>query len=146
MNKERGVNDNAGRYDDILHLPHHTSSRHPRMPMESRAAQFAPFAALEGYEESVQEMASITCAWTGLSPDEQKRLALRLSIALGAKAPVKVTYFIPDYGKTGGRYSSHLGVVSGTDACERLLIFEDNFKISLDSICGIDGNIFDETM
>ena len=42
-------------YDDIINLPHHVSKRHPQMSMWNRAAQFAPFAALTGYEESIKE-------------------------------------------------------------------------------------------
>lgn len=42
-------------YDDIINLPHHVSKRHPRMSMEQRAAQFAPFAALTGYEKAIAE-------------------------------------------------------------------------------------------
>ena len=37
---------NEGKYDDIINLPHHISSKHKRMSLESRSAQFAPFAAL----------------------------------------------------------------------------------------------------
>ena len=44
-------------YDDIINLPHHVSKRHPQMSMWNRAAQFAPFAALTGYEESIKESA-----------------------------------------------------------------------------------------
>ena len=44
-------------YSDIIDLPHHTSPRHPRMVPEMRAAQFAPFAALIGYEETIEETA-----------------------------------------------------------------------------------------
>lgn len=42
-------------YDDIISLPHHTSKKHPRMSMLSRAAQFAPFAALSGHDEAIKE-------------------------------------------------------------------------------------------
>lgn len=42
-------------YDDIINLPHPTSAKHPRMSMYARAAQFAPFAALTGYEETIRE-------------------------------------------------------------------------------------------
>lgn len=42
-------------YDDIIDFPHHVSSRHPQMSMWNRAAQFAPFAALTGYEEAIQD-------------------------------------------------------------------------------------------
>ena len=44
-------------YDDIIHLEHPTSRKHPRMSRQDRAAQFAPFAALTGYEEMVSETA-----------------------------------------------------------------------------------------
>ena len=44
-------------YDDIINLPHHVSKRHPQMSTWNRAAQFAPFAALTGYEESIKESA-----------------------------------------------------------------------------------------
>ena len=42
-------------YDDIINLPHYEPKHHPRMSMWNRAAQFAPFAALTGYEEAVRE-------------------------------------------------------------------------------------------
>ena len=44
-----------GKYDDIINLPHHISSKHPRLSMEQRAAQFAPFAALTGYGKAIKE-------------------------------------------------------------------------------------------
>ena len=44
-----------GKYDDILHLPHHVSPTRPRMTMAERAAQFSPFAALTGHEEAIRE-------------------------------------------------------------------------------------------
>ena len=44
-------------YSDIIDLPHPTSMKHPRMAAEMRAAQFAPFAALTGYEETIEETA-----------------------------------------------------------------------------------------
>lgn len=42
-------------YDDIINKPHHVSQRHPQMSMWNRAAQFAPFAALTGYGEAIQQ-------------------------------------------------------------------------------------------
>ena len=44
-------------YTDIIHLPHHVSSRHPQMPMITRAAQFAPFSALTGLDDALDETA-----------------------------------------------------------------------------------------
>lgn len=46
-----------GEYADIINLPHPVSRNHPQMPMRSRAAQFAPFAALKGFEEALEEAA-----------------------------------------------------------------------------------------
>lgn len=42
-------------YTDIINLPHHVSSSHPRMSMHARAAQFAPFAALNGHEDAIKQ-------------------------------------------------------------------------------------------
>lgn len=42
------------KYVDIINLPHHVSTKHPQMSIESRSAQFAPFAALVGYDEAVK--------------------------------------------------------------------------------------------
>lgn len=47
---------NSEQYDDIIDLPHPTSAKHPRMSMMARAAQFASFAALTGYEEAIGEV------------------------------------------------------------------------------------------
>ena len=42
-------------YSDIINLPHHESGKHPRMSLRDRAAQFAPFAALNGHSEAISE-------------------------------------------------------------------------------------------
>ena len=55
--------DKSGDYEDIINLPHHVSSHYPRMSMEGRAAQFAPFSALTGLEASIRRAAE--------HPDEQ---------------------------------------------------------------------------
>ena len=47
------------KYDDILHLPHPTSKKHPRMPISDRAAIFSPFAALTGHAAAIQETARL---------------------------------------------------------------------------------------
>ncbi len=47
------------KYDDMFFLPHHVSETRPQMPLLKRAAQFAPFAALSGYEEAIKEASEI---------------------------------------------------------------------------------------
>ena len=44
------------KYEDIIDMPHHQSDKHPKMSMRNRAAQFAPFAALNGYNEAIKEV------------------------------------------------------------------------------------------
>ena len=48
------------KYDDIIHLPYHQSAERPHMSLHDRAAQFAPFAALSGYEEAIEETVALT--------------------------------------------------------------------------------------
>ena len=52
MLTKSGVMEN---YEDIINLPHHVSKNHPRMSMQNRAAQFAPFAALTGFGDAIKE-------------------------------------------------------------------------------------------
>lgn len=47
----------SDKYEDIINLPHHVSKRHRQMPLAERAAQFAPFAALEGHSAAVSSTA-----------------------------------------------------------------------------------------
>lgn len=42
-------------YDDIISLPHPEPKHHKRMSLYQRAAQFAPFAALTGYEDAIRK-------------------------------------------------------------------------------------------
>lgn len=49
-----------GKYDDIIHLPHHVSATHPQMSPIDRAAQFAPFAALTGHADAIKETERLT--------------------------------------------------------------------------------------
>ena len=47
----------SGIFDDIIGLPHHVSDKYPQMPIKARAAQFAPFAALVGHDEVIDNTA-----------------------------------------------------------------------------------------
>ena len=48
-----GDADDPGRYDDMLDMPHHVSPTRRRMTNLERAAQFAPFAALTGFDDAI---------------------------------------------------------------------------------------------
>ena len=67
-----------GPYDDIIHLPHPTSHRHPRMPVSDRAAQFSPFAALSGHGSAIAETARVTRERMELDEDAREQLDQKL--------------------------------------------------------------------
>lgn len=127
-------------YDDIIDLPHPTSARHPRMSLNDRAAQFAPFAALTGHEEAIEETARLTDRPIALTDEAKealdrtlRRLADRLSAGEGrAEAPaptVTATYFVPDSRKEGGVYRTVIGRVAEVDELKRELVLEGGQRI-----------------
>ena len=137
---------NNNRYDDIIHLPHPTSKKHPRMSLYDRAAQFSPFAALTGHEEAIKETARITERKKELSEEQYTRLNEKLMIIkdqISYRKPVSITYFMPDQIKEGGSYVTHQGVVKKIKEFERLLILEDKTEILIDHIEEIEfgGNV-----
>lgn len=129
----------SGRYDDIINLPHHQSLVHKPMPMQARAAQFAPFAALTGHDEAIAETGRTTDARIELSADEQQRLTETLHQAMveGLDPEVKIEYFIPDGNKAGGRYVQTVGRIRKLDEYSRTISLESGEEIPLDDIHAI---------
>lgn len=124
-------------YDDIINLPHPDPKHHPRMSMYARAAQFAPFAALNGHNAAIQESARLTDSPLELS--EQDKAILdntfhRLLADLANKPSVIITYFIPDERKEGGRYVTTTGNFHKWDEHQQMIILEDKTHIALRDI------------
>ena len=133
------------KYDDIINLPHPTSSGHPRMPLEDRAAQFAPFAALTGHEAAIKETARLTDEKENLSDEVIAILNDKLNIIaenLGTDHTVDITYFVPDEKKTGGAYVAYSGIVKKIDLYEHILIMTDKTVIPIGQISEIEGELF----
>lgn len=115
-------------YDDIIDLPHHQSPRRAHMPREDRAAQFAPFAALRGYDDVLLETQRLTQPEVQLAEDEQNlldRALRRIREALPSGPLVCLTYYAQDSLKPGGVYLEKTGRVRKIDPLEKRLIFED---------------------
>lgn len=96
-------------YEDIINMKHHVSKIHPRLSIEQRAAQFAPFAALTGYGDEIKEKARLTD--TKIELDDESLLFLNMTlqeinVIVKDKPRVSITYFIKDETKIGGRYES----------------------------------------
>ena len=87
------------RYDKIINLPHHVSKTRSQMPMSDRAAQFAPFAALTGYESAIKETGRLTDERIELDEEALTALDMKYQLLMDAfdDAPeVTITYFQPD--------------------------------------------------
>lgn len=134
-----------GKYDDIINLPHPTPTCKPRMSRLDRAAQFAPFAALTGYEAVVKEAARLTDAKSTLSEDMKTMLNDKLQIildTLDSEPFVNITYFVPDDRKSGGSYVEVSGIVEKIDEFERCVMMKDGTKIPIEQIRGIESESF----
>ena len=136
-----------GAYDSIINLPHHQSQTRPKMSLLDRAAQFAPFAALNGYDDAVKETARLTDGEAVLDDGQIAWLNERLMI-LSENTPtdteVEITYFIPDEKKDGGKYLTVTGLVQKILEFEGLVIMQSCEKIPVEKIVSIEGELFRE--
>ena len=125
------------RYDEIMGLPHHVSTTRPQMPMSDRAAQFAPFAALTGYDSAIKETGRLTDERIELDEEALAALDRKYQLLMDALADapeVTITYFQPDERKAGGQYVSATGTVKKVDTFGRRILLQDGTRIPLDSV------------
>lgn len=130
----------SSRYEDILHLPHHVSSKRAQMTMADRAAQFSPFAALTGYEAAIRETARLTDQKIELTEDALSLLDRSYHALIDhpeTGQTVQITYFQPDERKNGGAYISSLGMVQKIDTVQRLIYMENKNIIPMDNVLKI---------
>ena len=134
-----------GKYDDIInHARHRSGTRRP-MNQRDRAAQFAPFAALTGYDDSVCEAARLTDEKTELGEVQTDDMNVRLSFLaahIAENPEITVTYFEADTNKAGGAFLTVSGRIKKIDKYERKLVFTDNSTFSFDDISNIQCELF----
>ncbi len=131
-----------GKYDDIFGLPHY-EPKHPRMSIENRSAQFAPFSALTGYEDLVKETGRVTEAEKELNEDEKEILDRKLKSIYNRlnseeKINIKVNYFEKDLRKSGGKYKEYSGRIKRIDRYKQAIVFEDGTRILIHDINEIE--------
>ena len=134
-------------YEDIIDLEHFVSKDRRHMSNYERAAQFAPFAALTGYSQSINEAGRLTDDFIQLGENSSNDLNIKfmyLSEHLNDKPEITVRHFIPDVSKDGGSYKTETVNVYRIDMFERVLITTDKRKIDLDYIVDIDADLFAE--
>ena len=132
-------------YDDILHHPHPTSAKHPRMPIRDRAAIFSPFAALTGHSAAIAETARLTEQKIQLDEDRRSELDEKqrmLEEVIARQPEVTVTWFLPDDKKDGGSYVTTTGKLKWTDGVERVMVMTDGTRIPLDDIIELESKWF----
>lgn len=130
-----------GKYDDIIHLPHPTSERHPRMSRQDRAAQFSPFAALTGLGAALQESARLT--ERRLIPDEYEQAELDKKLQylrenLFRQPATAITHFVPDDRKEGGSYRRTEGRVRKLLEFEKQLVLTDGTTLAIEDILELE--------
>ena len=123
------------KYDDIINLPHYESKTRKRMSLEARSAQFAPFAALTGYDDKVKETARRTDKRIELSDEEYNIINTKLQIIkehIKEQPEINFVIFVKDKLKDGGKYEEVNGKVRVIDEVNEEIILVDKRKILLD--------------
>ena len=131
-------------YEDIINLPHHTSKKYPRMSLEARSAQFAPFAALTGYDEVLIETARLTNERIEIDETIKVIIDSKLQIIkehIKEMPLITFMYFVPDSKKDGGKYVTVTGNVKKIDEYRNGIVLENKTEIPIDEIIDINGDI-----
>ncbi len=132
-------------YRDIFYLQRPKSRRTSCLNAESRAAQFMPFDALTGFDESIAETERITSSHSALDGYAVAELNERfgyLKLHHFPKVKITMTIFVRDLKKEGGSYVDVEGIVRNIDEIERKVRLDDGRVFSLDDIEALDGDIF----
>ena len=140
-------------YADIFHHTRWQSPARPHMSLYDRAAQFAPFAALTGYEDMVREEARETSEHRLPEEWEQEKLNEKLkliseTILEGNHPTLSITYFVPDTKKTGVEYVTVTEKIKKIDIVNRKIILmksrnvgRNNPEIDIDEVTDIYGDL-----
>ena len=130
-------------YKDIINNPYPNRETEKSFPQEvNRAAQFAPYAALKGFEELVEETGRLTRKF--IEPDEgikeEINRKLRYIADNGDQSLLAtITYFQKDSRKEGGAYITYTGTPVRVKEFEKEIVFDDGRVISIDTILSIDS-------
>ena len=126
------------KYNDIINMPHHVSKTHPQMSLKARSAQFAPFAALTGYGDVINETGRLTNEKIEID-DELKEILneeiMKIKGKLSKRLTISFTYFIPDAKKNGGKYVTVKGIVKKVN--DNSIILEDKTEILIEDVIDI---------
>ena len=127
-------------YQRILYLQRPVSNRHP-MAVERRAKQFAPFAALKGFEETIREKEYIYEKKRVLPEEKNNDLDMKLKI-LKPGMEIQAEYFEENEKRPGyGQYHTDRGRVDFYDPAVYLRI--GNVEINIHNLYDLSGDNFE---
>lgn len=138
---------NKDNYEDIINLPHYEPKYHKRMSIEKRAAQFAPFSALTGYDEEIKLSSKLVDKKIELTEEEKLFLNDKIQILIENikdKPEITITYFIKDDKKIGGEYINKTSNINKIDISKNIILLRDKTIISIDDIINITSDLFKE--
>ena len=142
------MNDARTEYADIIDREHPISVKHPPMSRLNRAAQFAPFAALTGYDDLIRESERETDARTELDESSIEELNRKLVWLLRQDDPPEAsfTFFVPDSKKAGGAYEAVTGKLLRYDQFSRSITLDSGETLFIDDIRDINNEVFDDML
>ena len=129
------------KYENIVDFDYRM--KHDRMSIYNRSAQFAPFSALTGYSELIQETGRETTPKIDILEDDRDILDIKLKMInkeLFNKPIVSITYFVKDSKKSGGKYETCEDYIKKIDFIKHFIVLSNNLKIKIDDILLINSN------
>ena len=120
------------KYMDIIDYNYTGSKSRKHMSIYERSAQFAPFAALTGFEGAIKETGRVVDSKIELSDDE--KIDINKVVESSINKDILVTYFVPDKYKNGGSYINFSGRVRRIDSVYKKIIFYDKNVIDINDI------------
>ena len=119
-------------YSDIINLPYKKSKKYKHMSQKDRAAQFAPFAALTGHKQLIQETQRLTEDKKEL--DENQKLLYFIE----TKEKIKITYFKKNQKKSGGDYLTTIQRIKKIDSIYKTITLQNGQIIKIEDIYEIE--------
>ena len=134
----------SDKYDDIINLPYEKSKTHPHMSNSDRAAQFAPFAALTGYEELIKETARVTEKKILISSEKKLDISNKLEYISSLKendVDITIIFFVKDKTKSGGKYVEETTKKIKVDTYHKTIRFNSSV-VKIDDIFDVSSKLF----
>lgn len=123
-------------YERIINLPHYELKYHKKMSIESRAAQFSPYAALTGYDDNIKNAGRITSKEKTLSDDEKEIINMKLQVINENQNDLPITVLY--YDSENKIYKEYTGTIKKIDSIKKIIKFNDKKAINFDDIYDIN--------